>query len=268
MLRIYTKGPNWKKVRGLMRNYDKRIAFARLRAAQLMAENLLSFIHDYAPDDQEFKSYLSSLRVVRLGGSKGFASFALVTDTMRETIGDVRRDGRSQKTVAYIGISEGAQEGAILLSENNPWPVQMLPARLPNGISMVHKIVSSGEMEWAMEKTKKFLDRNRGALDAAGVNVGDNGQETELVESTPDNVTLALRTEFGINTEARPHWRPALHKLRSSMVSIIKKDRKIRDALGNWLFQDHLMRFPGEELDMREFQDRAGLFQRKVLMRP
>ena len=82
----------------------------------------------------------------------------------------------------------------------------------------------------------------------------------------PDNVTLALRAEFGVNTDAKPHWRPALKWIRGRMKEILKRDDQIKKALGDWLFRGHLLAQDGESETIESFRDKYGDFQKKVIV--
>lgn len=241
----------------------------RLRVGELIGKAFLEELKRIAPDEPEYRKYIESLRLVRLSGSNGVAAYGVITGDMKELIGDVLQDqDRVDRTVVYIGVSNSTvpDDAAFLMSQNNPWPIQMLPEKLPDGVTLVHRIISVGEMEWAVEKTRTFVKRNAASLQAFDLQFGDlTLSKTSKKESMPDNVTLALRAEFGVNTDAKPHWRPALKWLRGHMKEILIKDNQIQRALGDWLFRGHLLADEGESETMKAFQEKYGDFQKKVI---
>lgn len=270
MFRVRAKGRNWGKLRSILKSYNRRIDFVRLRVGELMGRAFLEELRRIAPDEPEYRKYVESLRLVRLSGSNGIAAYGVVTGDMKELIGDVLNDSeRSARTVVYVGVSNSTipDDAAVLMSQNNPWPIQMLPEQLPDGVTLVHRVISQGEMEWAIEKTRSFVKQNISSLRALDLQFGDLGlSKTSKRESMPDNVTLALRAEFGVNTDTRPHWRPALKWLKGNMRKILMKDDQIRKVLGDWLFRGHLLAQEGESETVASFQDKYGDFQKKVIV--
>jgi hypothetical protein len=270
MFRVRAKGKNWLKLRSILQSYNRRIDFVRLRVVELMGRAFLEELRKIAPNEPEYRKYIESLRLVRLEGSNGVAAYGVVTGDMKELIGDVLSDTeRSERTVVYVGVSNSTvpDDAAMLMSQNNPWPIQMLPEQLPDGVTLVHRVVSQGEMEWAIEKTRSFVKQNVSYLRDLDLQFGDLGlSKTSKSESMPDNFTLALRAEFGINTDAKPHWRPAIKWLRVHMKDILMRDDQIKKALGYWLFRGHLLANEVESETIVSFQDKYGDFQKKVIV--
>ena len=136
---------------------------------------------------------------------------------------------------------------------------------------MIHKVVTDGEMKWARVQALEFISEHRSEFRREGVywgRVREPEEDVGEMESLPDYMTLAIRAEFGINADDRPHWRPALRWIIKRIDDIAKEDKEVQGALHDWLFRGHTLSRNSKErtMDVREFEKEAGEFQRKVMV--
>jgi hypothetical protein len=274
MIKMKTAGP-WRQIISILNNYPDRLRFVRVRIGEDVANAFVEKLKELAPSDEEYSVYLKSLKVVRLITMRRIVAFAVVSSDVSETIGEIVSDERSRKrTVVYIEQASGAEPNPIvdLLSMSNPWSVYMLPNGIPrNGVTLVHQIVTDDEVLWAEKQASRFISKNRGELRSLGISFGkieDPEKSPDGLESLPDYMSLALRSEFGINADPHPHWRPAIKWVQKNLWKIVKGDEKIKEALGNWLFREHKRGIDSsvETMSPDDFKKKAGRFQKKVMM--
>jgi hypothetical protein len=241
----------------------------RTYIARKAAEKFLDKLKSRAPDENEYRSYLDSLHVVQLSGYKGMTAFAVVTDQVKEQLGEILDDTkRRNKTVVYLMLGNDTviPESAEMLVQHNPWPIFMLPEKVPQGLRSVHRTVNEKEMEWSVEQTQIFIDRYKDDLNRVGLKFSSQWEdETREQESAPDNLTLALRSEFGVAMESRPHWIPALKWLRKHFFEEIRNDMQLRLSVGDWLFRGQYTVSSEEKERLADFNDQYGGFQKKIL---
>lgn len=257
----------------LMSSYDKRVQYVSSKIGQDLAEAFLEKLKDGVPSGDEYKAYVESLSIVQVTGARERAVFAVVSDKTKVRMRDITGSKQSGKTVVYFYSSnqEETSELVVLLEQGNPWPADMVPHGVPKkDVTLLHKIVSEGEMEWARENAKRIISANKHTFRRNGIYWGNVSKEEEdagALESLPDFMSLAIRAEFGINTEMKSHWRPAAKWVLNNAVSIVKKDDRIKSALHDSLFREHTLHrgVQYKPMDEKEFNKEAGKFQRKVV---
>lgn len=268
MLKMKIKGP-WKELNALMKNYDQRVAYTRQRIGKLVVEALVKHIKDGVPGGEEYQVYKDSLEAIELTGDKKAATYAVISKRMPIRLGDVAGTEEGKKTVVYFHPAGEGTELAFLLASVNPWPVDLVPHGVPEDeVVIINRIVTEGEMKFARERVEKHISKNKDEYRRHGIKWGTpekDQKQAEELSMLPDYMSLALRTEFGINAELRPHWKPAILWVIRNIRSIIEDDKKIKAALHDPVFRDHtLERGSGlETMSVTDFA-KARNFQSKV----
>lgn len=264
------KGP-WLNSTRLLKNYPARMRYVRRRIMQDMAEVLYSYLMMTIPDSEEFRTYKESIKVVQIKGLEKSVAFAVVSDRNAVKLGDLSVD-EAMTTVVYIDHAGSTEPPALLalVMQTNPWPVELVPHGLDSkNTVMVHRRVSDAEYKHVRRITMEFISANKDIIKGAGGSWGraEKGQqESSQMKSLPDFMALALRSEFGINMQAKPHWRKSVRKVTGGLSEIIKNDNLIRKALYDWLFKEHLgAPVPYDDtMEQKEFLKEAGDFQKKI----
>jgi len=264
---------DWTKFRRLLKNYDLRIAHALRLFTKDVAEFFMEEVRKGIPAGSDFDMYRESLSVVRVG--KEGTAYAVVSMRSREKLGGIKEDDpRFGIVVSMYPTGDGPPkqvELAKALSDNPFWTI----SQVPNGISktavrLVHRRVLKQEEEHARNETTVFLGENRTYLQSLGARFGkaENGITDALsMLSLPDFMTLALRTEFGINAPSQAHWRPALSTLRRSLQAIIDDNDELQQTLGDPNYNGHMKAIPSDsefwatqryQKEAREFEKALG----------
>ena len=271
MIKLKTTGP-WKRLNALLRHYDKRVEFVEQRIALDVAKALLEKVKELTPVGKQYFEYVDSLEVVELTGGR-LVAFAVVSKRDASKIRDVQESDTAGRTVVYVTPSASVEAGNIveLIASVNPWPLDLLPhGMVHKDASLVHRIVSDSEMSDSRTTVMTFISENRTELKRAGLHWGkpaDDKQDVSSMTSLPDYMWSALRAEFGINEEPKPHWRPAVTWLASNLLSIIDKDKIISETLTNELSREHTTQqgFGLPKMDISTFEEEAGEFQKRVV---
>lgn len=267
-------GKDWPKVLALMAHYEKRLQWTQTRIMQDIAETFLEILKSKAPKIEQEKEYVDSLKVVCLKGTGGDPVYAVVSERDKVSLKSLRNP-KSRPMVVYIeqGKGRGSMDPMVsLVVLNNPWPPAMIPANLPaKKVHMVHKVVSREEFDWAVKTSQKYIRDNQVAFSKARARfrpemAEDASDDLSGLESMPDYMSFALRSEFGINLKPQPHWRPAIHELSVRMQKIIDDDKEIKKALYDSLFNKHLgSKAPyDDEMTVDVFKKEAGEFQKRI----
>jgi hypothetical protein len=272
MITIKPKG-DWRGLQKLVRNYDKRVAFAKRNLMMEVAKAFLKELKSKAPQDEEYKPYIKSLKVVELSQTGGVERFGVISREQKVKVGDILAGPQRQRTVVYVTpvtTGEGSQLGS-LMQTANPWPVEMLPHGIKkSSVVLVHRIVTEGEFVHSKERVSAHISFNRESYRRLGVHWGEVSDEKESVEgmkSIPDWMSLAIRAEFGINTRLQSHWRPTMRKMKRVAVEIFKKNKNIQGALFDPNFRDHMTQRETNLPTMTEgeFRHKTEVFQTKVV---
>jgi len=270
MFRLKFKGP-WKSFVSIMGSYSERMKYVEKRIALNMARAFLEKLKDSIPAGNEFKSYANSLKIVELKGASTPA-FGIISEREKVKLQSVYEGGMVGKVVVYIYPKrEDASEVVQLAASINPWPVDLVPGKLPkDDVSLVHRLVSAREVEFARKQATDFIAKNKREFAKSGITwdkKDENENDVKGMESMPDYMTLALRAEFGINMNASPHWKPSVKFVMDNAVEILDKDKKIHDALHEWLFRDHTLEQKSgyDEMTKANFVKETKTFQKALL---
>lgn len=270
----FKPGKDWPKVLRLLKHYTERLQWTQERIMKDVAETFLEILKSKAPKMDQDKEYVDSLKVVQLKGVKEVVAYAVVSERDRVSVSSLRNP-KSRPMVVYIEQkkSRGRMNPMVsLMVLNNPWPPAMIPANLPaRQVNMVHTVVSQEEFKWAVKNAQQYLKVNQIEFAKCKArfhpeDAEDSDEAMSGLESMPDYMSFALRSEFGINIKAQPHWKPALRSLSRRVGKIIKDDQEIQKALYDALFRKHLSTHEKykDEMTKQEFDQEAGEFQKRI----
>ena len=263
-------GPDWRKAIALMRNYDKRLEYVQGQLCENIAEVFLKSLKRNTPHGEDFKEYVDSLRVVQLTGIAPGVAWAVVSDRKKVKIQELR--GREQDAyVVYIEPNNFENPLVQLVASHNPWPVGMIPNGIPgNDVQLIHRPVTLEELNFVKGETDKFLSREGYQLKRLGSSWGSGPEDMEYVSgnmsSLPDYMWMGLRTEFGINAAANPHWKPAAREVAGKVGEIIQGNDNIQRALYDSVFRKFLESKTVNEHNQsaEDFTKEAGKFSDKI----
>lgn len=263
-------GPDWRKAIALMRNYDKRLAYVQEQLCENIAEVFLKALERRVPSGDKFQEYMDSLRVVQLTGTTPGVAWAVVSDRKKVKIQELR--GREQDAyVVYVEPTSFDNPLVQLVSSHNPWPVDMLPNGLPaKEVELIHRPVTIEELNFVKGETATFLSREGYQLKRLGSSwegsVDDAESSSGNMTSLPDFMWLGLRTEFGINAAANPHWKPAAREVAGKVGEIINGNDNIQKALYDSVFRKYLesSTVDPNNQSAEEFTKEAGKFSNKI----
>lgn len=272
MFSIKLKGP-WRQFKYLMGGYDRRLKYVEQRIAEDLAKAFLEKIKEGAPTDPEYKDYLDSLEVVRLKDTGNIPVYAVLSSRTKVKIGHMITSKSYGKMVLYFHSmgEEPASEAMGLIEANNPWPMDMIPFGIPKkDVKIVHRFVTESEIKWSRERAKELIKQNRAIFRRDGISWDRTklkiAQANEL-ESLPDFMSMAIRAEFGINANPKPHWRPAARWVLDNAEKILKEDENIKSAFHDSIFREHTFKRGTEykEISAKVFLKEAETFQKKVV---
>ncbi len=117
-------------------------------------------------------------------------------------------------TMVVYPQASGSDPKVEVLVAHSPWPASMIPQGLPDDapVRFIGRRVSK---EQARDRGKEMMTPGlRALLETRGMTATESRLEFPWpVEE--DAIWIAVRSEFGIDTEAIPHWRPAIQKAQS-----------------------------------------------------
>jgi len=272
LIKVNPIGP-WRQLRGLLRKYDQRVIYVQNKLLERLAEIVVETIKKRVPDDPEYKPYIESLHAVQLTGTGKQIIYGVVADRKKVKVGELLKSESAKKTVVYVNsVSTGQPyEAGLLMAEANPWPIEMLPNGLDRrSVILVHQIVSDGEYKYCKENVTAFIRKNSAQFSKQGIKFGkikDDEKSVESMESLPDWMSLAIRTEFGINAKQVSHWKPTLRWADKRLAFIMKDDEDIQKALYDPVFRGHLLTKTSnlEQMKVDDFNRETSEFQKKVL---
>lgn len=277
MIKVKPIGP-WRQLKMLVRNYDERVEYANRILTREVAEKFLKELKSKAPQGDEYKEYIESLEVVHLKDVNGrVVAYAVVSNRKKTTLAELKKEKNAGQTVVFINSSQSSSPLAQLLTENNPWPSDMLPAGLKKGdAAFVSQLVTEGEADYVRRQTKVFLSKRDSELRKLGASwdqkdLNDSKMNGDELEGLPNYMTLGLRAEFGINAKSQPHWKPTLTAMDGAPPKIYRMNRDIQSALFDPAFTDHLRLLretPDDEVgekNVDEFKKEAKAFQDRLI---
>ena len=271
MFKVKRKGP-WRELRALLKNYDKRWRYVERIVAQDVAEAFLANLKENAPEGEEYKPYIDSLEAVELTSTGGKIVFGVICNRQKVKVGELQQSENARKTVVYIHPVATGQTAASVeaLASINPWPVDLIPHGLNEAeVTLVHQTVTEGEYAYAKTRALNFVGKNRAVFKRHGLdwgNVNVQGTKAEELSSLPDWLALAIRSEFGINAPSSPHWRPSIKWIQSRVREIAARDGRVRKALFDNLFREHLKAKTSSlpTMKAKDFVKEAGVFEKTV----
>ena len=268
VLKFKTIG-KWRPARMLLRGYTKRIEYVQERIAKDVAVQFLNVLRAKAPVGPQYKSYIDSLKIVKLEG-KGSVAYAVVSDRKKVRLGEFGPQ-RSKNIVVYVHAKAGGHMSPALdaLIQHNPWTIETLPNFVNRKSSvLIHRNVTKGEAQATRQRIHKVIADNRSDFAQLGIRWGkiEEGETSAYeMESLPDHMADALRAEFGLMAKAHPHWRPTLRYIVGKVKQIIDDDPMIHGALYDALFKEHTLATKEKDVwTAQQFKKEASQFQKAV----
>lgn len=184
------------------------------------------------PGGREWAAYRDSLEVAeaRTKAVKGAAIYAVRADVKSRGV----TEQNAEDTILYVRAKGGTTwagnprggSGSFkvptkvyILEKYSPWTWDTLPfVPKRTHAKIISRKVREAEVDKISDSRKRDMPRVRRDLARAGVRSFKGARAgIESIKTAPDVAFEALRLELGVGQKARPHWRPILRTVRSSI---------------------------------------------------
>ena len=252
----------------LLKELPARWKAAQRYMAYSMAEEAKAQLLRRIPKTADYKDLRRSLEVVQ-GGSAKDVVFAVRARPSAQAV----RKLDPKKDVVYVTAKRAAADipdEIRVLEAFSPWPVDMLPFEPDRRfVDLVHRKVSVREVERLRKARTKSRPQWRRLLAQAGVTgTAEKRPDVSESRSVPDRVFQSLNLEFGLGTEAVPHWRPAVKEVQKpGFARKVVESGQFRKTLTDPKFRAWRAWQRGltetvplsEIADLRDFEDKLGI---------
>jgi len=228
----FTVKPNNRnrQIRVMVNELDERIAAIIEWFPFLVAEQTLADVVRMAPSDVPGYPDMLELRKINVKGVDSAVGIIAPGYKFASRI----KSGDETVTLLFVkavkrvdrltGERMVVSEAAGLLAKHSPWTVETLPFEPERSIASIRAIrVNEREVKKIGEMRQKELAMVRQQLRRLGVSRMRTGKERIGRKVTRDIGFEVLRREFGIQTRAKAHWRPALSAARTMHVDAALK---------------------------------------------
>lgn len=212
---------------------DKVMAMIAYQTATAMKDLVAGRI----PTKDDYATYADSLEVVRVAGvsPEDGVAFAIRVKPRARRV----RQVDSKKVVLYIRPRRRLARTPPqieILEKYNPWTLDTLPFMPKKREALViMRRVNGREVTKIAEQRKRDKSEWRKDLSRVGVLPAQKGTQPKLgrhAKAVPDVAFEALRLEFGLGVQPKPHWRPALRQfLPSGFQGMLRKMPGLKAAL-------------------------------------
>lgn len=216
----------------LLNSWGKRINKFAHMFARKSAEHILEQLLEKIPKGPEYKEYRDSLRVSRVRGSKLPAWSVGVTRKQRRL-----REKDTETTQLLVKPKRGGitrNPAIAVLVKHNPWTMSTLPLKPEaSDAVLISRKVTKKELQQVEEAKKASQAEWTRELSEIGIRVDLKATQKLLqgAKAVSDVGFDALRMEFGVkNTQAKAHWRPAMHEFRSHGLKRLMHWRSFKDV--------------------------------------
>jgi hypothetical protein len=189
------------------------------------------------PTKDDYSTYANSLEVVRVSGvnPEEGAAYAIRSKPGARRV----RQVDSQKVVLYIRPRRRLARTPPqieVLEKYNPWTLDTLPFMPKKREALViMRRVNGREVTKIGEQRKRDRPQWRKELSRCGVLPAKKGTKPKLSrhsKALPDVAFEALRLEFGLGMQPKPHWRPALRQfLQTGFQGMLRRMPGLQAAL-------------------------------------
>jgi len=207
------------------KEYQERLKAITQQQVYKAAEYVLNSVQGKIPSTDEYKDYRESLQVAEVTGDKQATTYAVVGKSKKKRL----KTMDPSKTLIYVKPKyrlAKTSPAIRILSQYSPWTVETIPFYpSPKEATLITRKVREKEVDKIAKRLKRTAKSTwKRQLAKVGVKLPKK-PEVKIPKGTkavPDMVFQALRLELGLGgVKAKPHWRPALHKLMSEELTRI-----------------------------------------------
>ena len=269
-----TQDAGFKTVRLLLRReWDQRVNGVMAMVSYLSAKAVYDGVMERVPTKDDFTVYANSLEVVRVAGTKnGEAAFAVQASPKARSV----RKVDAQKVVLYIRprrkMARVPPQIAVL-EKYNPWTLDLLPFMPKKHDALViMRRVNGREVLKIAEQRRRDRPQWRKELARVGAVPSKKSVAPKVpkhAKAIPDVAFEALRLEFGLGVQPKPHWRPALRQfLPVGFRGMLRRMPGLQSALTKISFKGW-RKWPPRVSRTIRVQDAAAFvpFQKKLNVR-
>lgn len=246
-----------KDVARLLREFPMRMESALTQISYAVASTILDELSKNSPDLQGFKDYKRSFELRQIQGE--LATFGVVS--VAEAMADLRPEEVSNTLIRFEALTESPSYVTQFLVKEGPWPADMVPMRPPRHEVRIHPyrmpshVVEDRRNQFRME-WDEFVRRARDM----GVQLPDTLQNYSGEDVDRSLALQVLAAEYGIGVPMKPHWRPAIARVKREFPQIVKSiERTLSDPRYNG-WREKLSAQPLKDAEGSIIED----FQKKI----
>ena len=211
-------------------------AILAYEAARRVKDDVVKYAHGTSME----QTYTEALGLAEVGGvsrSEGFVYAIRVRPRARRVH---KVDAR--RSILYVRLKKHRlvppKEDVLILARHSPWTQETLPF-VPDRSDavLISRKVTDREAKAVEAQRKAELPAVRKKLEKQGVRQVHKTARLKLpknIRAVPDVAFDGVRLEFGFGgLPPKPHWRPALKKLRSGGLREIVKQQQIEDIVSD-----------------------------------
>ena len=221
--------PQWQDVLSIYGAKDIRLRYQWFlfefgkKATKLFYKHLLQQISTIPGTD----NYRKSLIMAEIRDRGRGAWWAIVSSS--KPIGNAKYDPKTS-VFAVVSRFENIEADPVkeILESMGPWTVETIPF-LPSPRSGQVVLKESSEEEVEAVKTANFknAEKIRSAMVKHGIIFDPRHVVYQKLRVIEDIEMNALRIEFGLAKNSRPHWRPSLRWLRVQGMKRLETDKEL-----------------------------------------
>lgn len=260
-----------KELKSRLIELEKRSEFARAAAVRMLAEEALKSIKAtlMSLKDEEVEAYANSLELCEYPPtlSNRKTSVAIRCNPKKVKLESKHETLTAIYVSAILDRTKNVSPLTMFLARNSPWTKDTMPAMPPKD-AVVHYMVASKDEISALRKKilakMPSLEFELGQLGVKRTKTVGVGK----VEAFPHLAMIGIRLEFGLaGYPHKPHWKPALEKLKKDFKSLLDKNKDIKKSLTDPRFKGWTKKLPKLPV-IQVKSDPASLeFAKKVMVK-